>query len=91
VPVGFHAPLAQACAMLYPAPDVPLSAEVYMGPTWGTLSRVDNVSTEQAQAAQDLAQPGRMPRRCPLCDKVAPDEPTLQQHLTDAHSTVEAE
>lgn len=85
VPVPEHAALAASCATLYPAADKPLRVEVYMGPSWGALTRVDGVNPVQAQAAMDLASPAHASVRCPICGGVADNVSTLKEHVKTEH------
>lgn len=86
VPVAAHITVAKLTGQLFPSPATPLRAEVHMGQTWGGMTRVDNVGPVTAQAEQDLAQPGRLPVACTVCERIAPDAATLAQHMADEHA-----
>jgi hypothetical protein len=85
VPLDVHIPAALRCGALFAAADLPLRATISMGPSWGHLTPV-MANSPTSQVEQELLLPGSYFWLCSLCERTAPDEATLREHLADAHN-----
>lgn len=82
--VDAHIPVAeQAAEAKAIGESIGLLTEVWAGPTWGDLVRVDDNAFADQQLA--LMSPATYPERCPECQGTAADLPTVQEHLVDVH------